>query len=413
MNNTTNLTQTQKTLLDLLANALFCANRPIDEDADWASVCKEAYMQAVCAVAFSGVPVSSFEESIANDIKRLVQLSVVKNTRVSFEHSRLSDILKENSVDFTILKGCASASYYPDPILRAMGDVDFLIDEKDIEKTKRVLEENGVKSLEKSNDVHFVFANNAARFEMHFEPAGIPYGKPGEVCRKLFSDMIQCSEEKETDFGKMILPSVFHHGLTILLHTAHHLTGEGVGLRHLCDWAVFVGSLSDEEFCGLFEKAFKEIGLWEFACVLTKACIDYLGCPEKKWIGNPDEETAFQIILDIFEGGNFGQKDPVRDQQSLLVSSHGKNGVGKTSMVRQLFISMNDIVFKKWPWSRKFVLVLPLGWLFFGLRYMIRAALGKRAKVQFKDAKDMASKRIELYKKLNLFENTEGKKWKT
>ena len=55
------------------------------------------------------------------------------------------------------------------------------------------------------------------------------------------------------------MPSHFHHGLNLLLHTNQHLLGEGLGLRHLCDWAVFAAGFSDEEFRELFEEKLKAV----------------------------------------------------------------------------------------------------------------------------------------------------------
>lgn len=95
--------------------------------------------------------------------------------------------------------------------------------------------------------------------EMHFNLAGIPEGKPGELVREYSKDIYEKASLCRLNNGEAMLPSPFHHGLIILLHTCHHMTGEGIGLRHLCDWAVFVNSLSDDEFRQLFEDRLKKI----------------------------------------------------------------------------------------------------------------------------------------------------------
>lgn len=46
----------------------------------------------------------------------------------------------------------------------------------------------------------------------------------------------------------------------MLLHVAGHLINTGIGLRHLCDWAVFVAKFSDEGFCEMFEDKLKAVG---------------------------------------------------------------------------------------------------------------------------------------------------------
>ena len=44
------------------------------------------------------------------------------------------------------------------------------------------------------------------------------------------------AEEVLFEGEKIRIPAPFHHGLILLLHTVHHMLGEGIGLRHLCDW---------------------------------------------------------------------------------------------------------------------------------------------------------------------------------
>ena len=75
----------------------------------------------------------------------------------------------------------------------------------------------------------------------------------------------------------VVCPSDFHHGLILLLHTSHHMFGEG-------------------------------IGLWHFNCILTRMSITYLDCPDPGWTETIDDMLINSIILDIFTGGNFGRK---------------------------------------------------------------------------------------------------------
>lgn len=67
------------------------------------------------------------------------------------------------------------------------------------------------------------------------------------------------------------MPTDLHQAVILLLHTAHHLVSEGVGLRQLCDWACFVNKTQGEEFWHTkFIPLVKEIGMYNFASILTK-----------------------------------------------------------------------------------------------------------------------------------------------
>lgn len=95
----------------------------------------------------------------------------------------------------------------------------------------------------------------------------------------------------------------------MLLHVASHMMSEGIGMRHLCDWAVFADTLGNEKFVTLFEEKLKRFGLWKFAQILTLVSERYLGLVHKEWAQNPDvtEEQLEALMEDILNGGNFGK----------------------------------------------------------------------------------------------------------
>ncbi len=395
------LREHEKILLDILANNLFNAGRKVDlnEDSLNAVWC-EAYAQAVTLMAFHNSKEEILENEKCGYIRKKLAKSLATNAKIDFEHIRICNIMKNAGIPCTILKGYASALYYPDSLMRSMGDVDFLVDTDNFEEAIKVLSENGYESTGKSHDVHDVFLGNICRCEMHFQPSGIPHGKAGVKVRKYLSGLLENSETVQTELGELTVPSDYHHGLIILLHMCHHLTGDGLGLRHLCDWAVFLNSIGEEKFLRMFEKTFKDIGLWEFAKTMTFISCKYLGLPDMEWAKDTDGKLADYILIDIIIGGNFGQKHADRSHESLLISSKNEKD---TPMLKQFFISANSIVYKNWKSAKKFKILLPFGWIFFGGRYIIRSILGKRPKIRPNKVAKEASERIDIYSELNLF----------
>lgn len=392
-------------LLDILANNLFNAGRSVNlEEADVNAVWCEAYSQAVTLMAFHNTSDKILHQKEYNYIKTKLSNTLADNAKTDFEHVRINSLMKQAGIPCTILKGFASALYYPDPLMRSMGDVDFLIDTDDFEKAAQVLKDNGYASADKNHDVHDVYFGKVCRCEMHFQPSGIPKGKAGVKVRKYLADLLERTENVQTELGEIAVPSTFHHGLIILLHMCHHLTGDGLGLRHLCDWAVYINAVGEEKFLAMFEKALKDIGLWEFAKTMTLICCEYLGCPEMKWAKNADKKLADYILIDIIIGGNFGQKNADRSHESLLISSKNEK---KPSMLRQFFISANSIVYGNWKAARKFKILLPFGWFFFGGRYIVRSLFGKRPKIRPKKVTKEAAERIDIYAQLRLFDRSE------
>lgn len=108
--------------------------------------------------------------------------------------------------------------------------------------------------------------------------------------------------------------------------------------------AVRLGSIrspfSEEKFRSIFEKILKRIGLWKFACILTQTAERYLGCPKQRWATDSGvfqsmeevDELTREAIRDIFIGGNFRRKQEGRVYETYLISSRGKDEVGKRSV---------------------------------------------------------------------------------
>lgn len=396
--------KTEKTTLILLSRNLFKTPRSIPKDFDWEEVYQECCSQSVPILVWNALDKKHIPEETAQRWEKTVIASAYNNLQVTWQHLLVDRLMEKGKIPYVILKGSASAAYYPAPMDRIMGDVDFLVSSADFEKAGEILKAEGFVPWEEEHICHVVYRKDNIHLEMHFEPAGIPYGKPGELVREYMKDVMEQAQEIQVEGEKLRVPSKFHHGLIILLHTSHHLTGEGIGLRHLCDWAVFVSSMTDEEFRALFEEKLKAIGMWRFACLLTQTCIRYLGCPPRQWPGREESSLTAAIIRDVFDGGNFGNKEESRKHESYLISNRGKDGVGKYSFLRQMILSLNEIVYTHISGARKFPIILPLGWIFYGGRYLIRMIRGQRPRLHPEETLEGAAARRKIYRQFRLFE---------
>ncbi len=396
------MTDSQIILLNLLSKALFGKTIEMG-NADWLVILKEAKNQAVVQLVNSVLDNSNLPPEEAKQWKLVSSATITYNIQVLYNHSVLHRWMTHANIPYVVLKGAASASYYSIPTYRSMGDVDFLVKNGDLERAGRVLEEQGLKPWDKEHISHIVYLGPKMHYEMHFNLAGTPNGEAGNLVREYTEDIFEKAGVRKIGVGEAALPSPFHHGLILLLHTCHHLTGEGVGLRHLCDWAVFENSFSEDEFCELFETKLKKLGLWMFAQILTRVSIKYLGADEKSW-AIAEEDVVDALMEDIFTGGNFGKKDSDRALQTMLISDRGKDGVGKTSMVSEFLRSGNGIVYHNWPKSKTNKLLLPFGWVYFGTRRIFREMTGKRKKTDVRKLVDGAAERRRLYEQLHLYE---------
>ena len=396
------MTEYQTTFLQLLSKALFKRDVEV-EKTDWLEVLKEAQSQAVTQLVYSVLDKSLLTPEEAKQWKLASSATISDNIRVLHNHSLLHLWMTDANIPYVILKGAASASYYPIPSYRSMGDVDFLVKTEDLERAGKVLEEQGLTPWNEEHISHIVYRGPKMHYEMHFNLAGTPHGEAGDLVREYTVDIFEKATIKKIGVEEAVLPCPFHHGLILLLHTCHHLTGEGVGLRHLCDWAVFENGFSDQEFRDLFEEKLKALGLWRFAQILTRTSIKHLGAEEKEW-AESDCAVVDNLMEDILISGNFGKKDNNRSIQAMVISERGKDGVGRTSMSRQFRKSANEIIGYHWPSAKNNKLLIPIGWLFFGIRRLIRELEGKRERTDVKRLVDGARQRRELYRQFHLYE---------
>ena len=393
------ITPSQRALLDLLANSLFGAGRkPQIEDAY--ALWNEAQAQGVFLLALKNVDIDGFPEALRNKIHARVTLFMASNVNVSLQHAAITRLLDDAGIPHALIKGHASAVWYREPELRQLGDVDFLVSPADAERADRVLENAGFEAETKSHRIHHVYMKDGVRFEMHFDLPGIPDGKTGALCRSYLRDLIGQARLRHTPFGDMRLPMVFEHGLILLLHAAHHLTNSGIGLRQLCDWVVFADMLPEAEFETLFRAPLCALGLWDFACTLTDIGVRYLGAAPRRWAEKADPVLSDALLGDLLSGGNFGQKSPARSHQAYLITSGG----GKSSKLRHAYRLLLDMIYQKWPVTKKLKFLIPLGWFYYGVRYFIRSAMGLRPKLRLRAALRDADARTGLYDRLRLFE---------
>lgn len=395
---------TQKTVLALLSSALFQKPISADESVDWEAVFDECRAQSVLSLAFSALPKDNVPDSVYAEWKEQVNAGLLVNSGICYAHTMLHELLNNAGIIYVILKGCASAEYYSDPLLRTMGDVDFYVPPVDFYRTDKLLKDHAFEPHNVDHEYEKAYSKNDVVFELHNTINGIPGGETGAAIQIYFEDIFEKFALKQLDLAQYNSPSPFHHGLIMLLHVARHMITGGIGLRHFCDWAVFVKRIGDD-FPTLFEDKLKAVGLWRFAQIMTQFCVAYLGCDAKPWIGKIEYDLLENLKSDIFAGGNFGHKDLKRADEAKFITSRRQGGVNRGSNVMQAVLSANEIVRRHWKVAGKVPVLYPAGWVFFGGRYAIRTIRGKREKVKVGELVKGAEKRKEIYKELRLFED--------
>ena len=194
-----NLSLENRVLLSLIAKTSF--SKDIDflengeklEDINWDIVYTESIHQAI--VLFASNAISPYTHLISKELLgkwlALSSKTYTKNSIVLNGQQKVVNFLNNNNYKYLILKGPVSASYYENPDMRMLGDIDILI-EKD--KTDEIVEKlQNEFSLVKHTDIehycHVSMHNKNMFVEAHFEIPGIPDGNKGEYTKDFIKNI--------------------------------------------------------------------------------------------------------------------------------------------------------------------------------------------------------------------------------
>ena len=188
--------------------------------------------------------------------------------------------LKDAGLNPILMKGPATAAFYPKPELRSYGDIDLYFTKDEFEKARDIAKSADGFSL--SGDGSFHFKKDDVDVDVH---------------DRYFD--LHVSEDK--------LPQVPSAEATLLMLSAHalkHACGTGVGIRQITDYAMACDALKGEYDPERLDEAFRKAGMTKWQTLLCSFIINVLGiqlpCPGGKTVS---EEPLLKIIE---EGGNFG-----------------------------------------------------------------------------------------------------------
>lgn len=298
------MNQAQKTLLALLKCALRGERYEAAGGEDWGAVLDEANIQTVTALAAAALPDSLSDED-RKPWKNAMYGQVVAYTRYMAAQDELCRLFAENEIPLFILKGSAAGVCYPRPNLRAMGDIDLIVPRALFPRAKELMLGSGFKMLRDDNGRHIEFEKNGQEYELHHT-----YSHRDEDIEAYVIEGMRKGVTAEVDGHTVPMLSRLENGVVLLDHLRHHLR-EGVGLRQLIDWMMYVDRELDDEFwadrfCAIAGKEHMEV----LARAAARLCQRYLGLRDTiGWCADVSDELVDFLLENVLSSGNFGRKD--------------------------------------------------------------------------------------------------------
>ena len=275
--------------------------------------------------------------------------------RVMHGQNQIIQLLEENSIPCVIIKGAAAAMAYPHPTLRSMGDVDVLVKRKDQDSAAELMEANGfILTHDKDiKDHHYNYSKDKINFELHRRLPVVE--EANEKLLTLFEEGIDNREWHEIDGYRFPTLPLLLNGLVLILHINQHLR-EGLGLRQIIDWMMYVNSLSDAQWMEL-RAMLQRMGIEKLALITTTMCQKYFGL-KFCFTGceTVDLQVCDKLMAFIMEKGNFGRK----------VGMEGKKAAFSLSMteIGSFLQRLQTGGLFRWKAVKKYTFLRPFAWIY-------------------------------------------------
>jgi hypothetical protein len=311
------MTIVQKQLLSLLRAALW-EKKPDASDfknVSWKDIIHLADIETVRELLLDGI--SLIPRELMPDEDTVMDLAgrqnkIIQHNQVHRETIvQIDKALKVNGITAVFMKGQITALRYPHPLHRQPGDIDFVVGKVDFQKTLDTLDTIGKVDRKLIHEHHGMAWVNGVTVEPHYKVHNYQRPSTDKAMQEMFSEVFPDKLIKaDLDGYKVnVFPPTFE-SVFLISHMVNHVYEEGLGLRQVIDYAMFLNKCADridwlqhDEYLYRMrmQRAFRI-----FACI----CVEYLGLPLPSHVqpfSFKEKEWAKKMMADIMTVGNFGR----------------------------------------------------------------------------------------------------------
>ena len=290
----------ETTYLALLRAGLWDEKGRVEGDIDWKGLMALAKRQSTTAlICHAALQLEGNVVPAALQPKMQAFLLKTINAHASMNRAIASIVtrLHEQGIDSVLLKGQGVASYYPTPLLRQCGDIDLYVEDyaaacdsirtedggRKTEDEGRKTEDGGRRTLalgrSEATDKHTEFdLGGGLSLEIHEYTETLDDARQN-AAYQAFSDDGTTNDLVPIVFNgiSVMTPEDTFNAFYIFHHLWHHTIGLGMGLRQVCDWAVFLRTHAGQLDTKRLKMYLSELGLMDQWQVYGSLTVQYLG----------------------------------------------------------------------------------------------------------------------------------------
>lgn len=250
-------------------------------------------------LASYGAKENGLSVEVSAEVERYILKAVYRYQQIKYEYSRLCALLERSGIPFVPLKGSVIRDRYPEPWMRTSCDIDILVKNEDVERTKALLVEELSYRYETTymHDLSFFTPGNV-HVEIHFDLI-----EDGIVCSSadVLRDIWDVVSVKEGCEYWLEMPDdtfYFYH----VAHMAKHVLNGGCGIRPFLDLWI-LDNMEDADIKGR-EELLMRGDLTKFVKVARRLSAVWFGSGEH-------DRTTRELERFVLDGNTYGSSENI------------------------------------------------------------------------------------------------------
>lgn len=323
---------------------------------EWRMLLKFSADQALLPLVFESV-YPLLPEEIECEYRSVAVKWIADQVRATDAFLQLYSKLKEAGIEPLVIKGIVCRDTYMLPDWRVSSDEDIYIPRAEYLRFHEAMDRLGFQSSPPNfrSEHETVYRSKELVVEGHWKLFPQETHR-WEQMNKLADAIWKNAHHVNIEGIEILTPEPTDHMIYLLLHAMKHFTLAGVGIRQICDIAMW-----DKRYVVDWirvKRTMDTFGGTCFASAVLDAANHYF---EMKFPEGWTRVDSTDLIQDAIKGGTFGHSSEDRLHSASITAASGGKRAGITSVFRSVFPG-RKVMEINYPWVSKSPLLLPLGW---------------------------------------------------
>ena len=310
--------KTKDVLINLLGYAIgyreLCENNLKSlEVKDWNALYRLSCQQGVAAIVLNAMVRSGYDRTMIPSSLKYQWISKTLNTekyinKLTITSKQVASILREHDLFLLALKGISYATYYENPLHREYGDLDCYVGSMENGRfvwgtrctdVNRIMEHNGATVYDKDYK-HFHIHFNDIDIENHIYCVPVLNDSRLFDLEVFLNFLLQEGTANEIQDTGLFKPPATFSALYMISHAFSHFLIEGIKLKHIADWILFLKADQNSVDWELVYNWYDKLGYTKFVNSLNYIAKKYFRIPLESPLLTIDNRFSQMIIDDCF-----------------------------------------------------------------------------------------------------------------